>query len=218
LLFESAPREIEAILRQPGASWSRQQREMIEGWLWHPSRLSTLVRLTQWHLGGGAGPEDAADALQDFWVYEFGHRHQPGPIIRSFDPSKGTFESYLLVCLKRFCWQWCARVTKEHQRVEPLAGDGSDDSVDRSVRDPGPGPEKLVEAEEQVRIVRACLERMPTPHREVIECALRGLEPKEMALALGISHTAAKVRLHRARLALRDGLAAWFARKSRADQ
>jgi len=71
-------------------------------------------------------------------------------------------------------------------------------------------PEKQLSQRETQAIVRACIDRLPEGHRTVL--LLRDIEElttEETAQSLGISEGAVKVRLHRARLALR-GLLAGF--------
>lgn len=57
---------------------------------------------------------------------------------------------------------------------------------------------------ESRRIVRDAIERLPAQHREVVMLRdLEGLSTEETAELLGITSNAAKIRLHRARQALR---------------
>lgn len=87
-------------------------------------------------------------------------------------------------------------------------------------RHPSPwagGPEALLAARENRDLVRACLDRLPVEYRTVI--VLRDVEELstgEAARALGISEGACKVRLHRARQALRGLLAPHFERPAAA--
>jgi RNA polymerase sigma-70 factor (ECF subfamily) len=57
--------------------------------------------------------------------------------------------------------------------------------------------------------MRGCIldlvHQLPAPYAEVIVLGeLRGLKDREVAAALGVTLEAAKIRLHRARAALRD--------------
>jgi RNA polymerase sigma-70 factor (ECF subfamily) len=72
-------------------------------------------------------------------------------------------------------------------------------------------PEKQLGQRETQAIVRACIDRLPEGHRTVL--LLRDIEElttEETAQSLGISEGAVKVRLHRARQALRGLLAPSF--------
>jgi RNA polymerase sigma-70 factor (ECF subfamily) len=74
-------------------------------------------------------------------------------------------------------------------------------------------PEALLASRETRELVRACLDRLPADYRTVI--VLRDVEElstEEAARFLGISEGACKVRLHRARQALRGLLAPHFER------
>ena len=78
-------------------------------------------------------------------------------------------------------------------------------------------PEALMGRRETQDIVRSCIDRLPEGHRAIL--ILRDVEElstEEAAQALGISVGAAKLRLHRARQALRSLLAPFFeAREAR---
>lgn len=68
----------------------------------------------------------------------------------------------------------------------------------------GAGVEELVGSGETRAVVRACIDRLPDTHRTVILLRdIEGLDTEETARALGVSANAVKVRLHRARQALK---------------
>jgi RNA polymerase sigma-70 factor (ECF subfamily) len=72
-------------------------------------------------------------------------------------------------------------------------------------------PEALMGRRETRDIVRRCIDRLPEAHRAIL--ILRDVEElstEEAARALGITSGAAKLRLHRARQALRGLLAPFF--------
>jgi RNA polymerase sigma-70 factor (ECF subfamily) len=67
--------------------------------------------------------------------------------------------------------------------------------------------EERIDAERSSRSLLALIARLPDGHREVLELtAIDGLSPAETAAVLGISTVATRVRLHRARRALREVL------------
>ena len=69
--------------------------------------------------------------------------------------------------------------------------------------DPGPGPEALAERRDEWRIVLRELDRLPEVDRAALVMrAEMGLPYEEIARALGLSLSAAKVKVHRARLKL----------------
>jgi RNA polymerase sigma-70 factor (ECF subfamily) len=66
--------------------------------------------------------------------------------------------------------------------------------------------------QQSATLVRACIDRLPESHRTVIVLRdLEGLDTAETAAALGIGVDAVKMRLHRARQALRSLLEPHFA-------
>ncbi len=72
-------------------------------------------------------------------------------------------------------------------------------------------PRALLARHETREIVRSCIDRLPETHRTML--ILRDVEElstEEAAALVGITEGAAKLRLHRARLALRGLLAPFF--------
>jgi len=71
------------------------------------------------------------------------------------------------------------------------------------------GPEQAAAAREAIALVRGAVHRLPEGHREAFRLRhVEGLSVAETALRLGITGTAVKLRLHRARAALRRALTA----------
>lgn len=78
------------------------------------------------------------------------------------------------------------------------------------------GPDAVLEREDRTRLVRESIDRLPEIHRTVLLLRdIEGLDTGEAAEALGISENAVKVRLHRARLALRTQLDRRFRKEAR---
>jgi RNA polymerase sigma-70 factor (ECF subfamily) len=74
---------------------------------------------------------------------------------------------------------------------------------------------EALESDETRALVRAQIERLPEDYRNVLLLRdIEDLDTEETAMVLGISPGAAKVRLHRARQALRSLLAPHFASAS----
>jgi RNA polymerase sigma-70 factor (ECF subfamily) len=77
-------------------------------------------------------------------------------------------------------------------------------------------PDAVLEREDRIRFVRAAIDRLPEIHRTVLLLRdVDGFDTGEAAEALGISENAVKVRLHRARLALRTQLDRRFRKETR---
>lgn len=75
-------------------------------------------------------------------------------------------------------------------------------------------PEGMVVRREQVRLVHDAIGRLPEVYREVLtKRDLEELSTAETAAALSISNVNVRVRLHRARTALRELLAPYFAHR-----
>lgn len=80
-----------------------------------------------------------------------------------------------------------------HRRVE----------LDERVADPQPGPDRRAGARDELQAVLAALQTLPDVDRAALLMrADEGLPYTDIAAALGITVTAAKVKVHRARLAL----------------
>ena len=77
-----------------------------------------------------------------------------------------------------------------------------------SMMEPAPNPEELASARETARMVELAIDRLPPIHRTVLMLReIEQLSTEETAAILQVSEDAVKVRLHRARQALRDALA-----------
>ncbi len=75
-------------------------------------------------------------------------------------------------------------------------------------------PEELLTSEEARQQINAAIQALPVTLRSVfILREVDGLSTAEAAEALGISEGALKVRLHRARLLLREALSGYFAER-----
>ena len=69
---------------------------------------------------------------------------------------------------------------------------------------PSGGAEARLEARERRELVRRCIARLPETYREVLVLRdIEDLDTAEVAVGLGITANAVKIRLHRARQALR---------------
>ncbi len=74
--------------------------------------------------------------------------------------------------------------------------------------EPQPTPEDVASSRETSRLVERAIDRLPPIHRTVIMLReVQQLSTEETAAVLEVSEEAVKVRLHRARLALREALA-----------
>jgi RNA polymerase sigma-70 factor (ECF subfamily) len=146
--------------------------------------------------------EDARDAVQDAFLNAF----------RSLDRFEGG--SLLSTWLHRIIvnvslMKLRTRRRRPEESLDHLLPAFLDDGhfVDRFESGSEPADVRLARQEEQAA-VRAAIDRLPEQHRTVLLLRdIEGLETAEVAGQLGISANAVKLRLHRARQALRTLLA-----------
>jgi RNA polymerase sigma-70 factor (ECF subfamily) len=142
--------------------------------------------------------EDAKDAVQDAFISAF--------------RSIGTFEggSRLATWLHRIAinsalMKLRTRQRKNEQSIEPLLPAFRDDG--HAVRPARPWKEsadQAVQRHELREFVRESIDRLPETHRIVLVLRdIEELDTEETGRLLGISESAVKTRLHRARQALR---------------
>ena len=149
--------------------------------------------------------EDARDAVQDGFVSAF----------RSLDGFGG--RSQLSTWLHRITvnaalMKLRTRRRKPEESIEDLLPgfleDGHHARHPREWRDTG---EALLSCQEDRAFVRAAIDRLPESYRTVLLLRdIEELDTTEVAQVLGVSENVVKVRLHRARQALRTLLAARF--------
>jgi RNA polymerase sigma-70 factor, ECF subfamily len=141
--------------------------------------------------------EDARDVLQDAFLSAF----------RAMDRFAG--ESRLSTWLHRIVVNTALMKLRSRRRrpeepldplLPPFANDGR--SAERYAE--WPDAERAIEQRETRERVRGGIERLPESHRTVLMLRdIEGLDTRETATMLGITENAVKIRLHRARQALR---------------
>lgn len=167
-----------------------------------PRLLATARRILR-------NEDDARDALQDALLQAFRGLagFQGGCRISTW-----LHRIVVNACLMRLR----SRRRRPEEPIEPLLPGFLEDG--HHARHPSPWagePEALLAARENRELVRACLDRLPGDYRTVIVLRdVEELDTGEAARALGISEGACKVRLHRARQALRELLAPHFERSA----
>jgi RNA polymerase sigma-70 factor (ECF subfamily) len=98
--------------------------------------------------------------------------------------------------------------SRKRRREDPLDGLLPSFEADGHFSEPPPAwrtdPTTALEQGETAALVRACIDRLPESHRTVLVLRdIEGLDTAQTAAALGIGLDAVKMRLHRARQALR---------------
>ncbi len=143
--------------------------------------------------------EDARDTLQDALLQAF----------RNINDFKG--QSLLSTWLHRIVvnvalMKLRSRRRKPEESIEPMLPVFQDDGHHvNPIVDWGENAEKMLQRQETKTIVREAIDRLPENYRTVMMLRdIEELSTNEAAEALGISPNAVKIRLHRARQALRQ--------------
>lgn len=143
--------------------------------------------------------EDARDTLQDALLQAF----------RNINDFKG--QSLLSTWLHRIVvnvalMKLRSRRRKPEESIEPMLPVFQDDGHHvKPIVDWGENAEKMLQRQETRTIVREAIDRLPENYRTVMMLRdIEELSTNEAAEALGISPNAVKIRLHRARQALRQ--------------
>ena len=151
------------------------------------------------HVCGSA--DDAEDVMQDALIKTYRHMSQ----LRAPE----AFRPWLYRTVRNAC------LMKRRTRVgEPTHFASLDDlspTPDRIAAidpaDPGPSPEAWVVNRRLRGRLNAALQQLPPSHRVVLVLReIEGLSTREVSEVLGISEPNVKMRLHRARLFMRDQL------------
>ena len=152
--------------------------------------------------------EDARDAVQDGFLSAF-------RFMGSFAWQSAPETWLHRIVVNAALMKLRSRRRKPETSIEELLPQFLEDGHhQKHVHEWSASPERQLGQRESQAIVRACIDRLPESHRTVL--LLRDVEElttEETAQSLGISEGAVKVRLHRARLALRGLLAPYFERE-----
>jgi RNA polymerase sigma-70 factor (ECF subfamily) len=139
-------------------------------------------------------PEDAKDVAQETLL----------AAVRTLRDFRGdaSISTWLYTVARSFCIKKRRRTKGAPARHDPLAR-----AVAEKAFEPDPGPEQLLLGREAREIVAAALDDMEPEAREIVLLRdIEGLSAPEVAKVTGLSVSAVKSRLHRARLSLRERL------------
>jgi RNA polymerase sigma-70 factor, ECF subfamily len=107
----------------------------------------------------------------------------------------GTVRSYLYAIVRN--------LVASRQRRPTLEQADPDDAAAQAAHAPDPGPEEQLEIRQRLAHAGAGLAALKERDRQVLVlCGVDGLDPAQIADALGLDPGAVRVRLHRARLKL----------------
>ena len=138
--------------------------------------------------------DEAADVLQEAWVRAFEH-------LRQF-AGRARFSTWVSKIALHEGWARARR----RRRLQP-AGSAVEESDDFAFTTAPPDPERAAGQRELAALLGTAVERLPVPQRMVFVLrAVEGMSTQETAELLELSPENVKVRLHRARAALRADL------------
>jgi RNA polymerase sigma-70 factor (ECF subfamily) len=135
--------------------------------------------------------DEIEDAMQQAWIQAYLH-------LAEFQ-GHAAFSTWLV----RIAANEALQRLRRRGPLAPVPVSGEEEDV----MSPGEDPEERAAAREAIRLLERAVDGLPPHHRLVFVLReVEGLSTAETALALGIGEDAAKVRLHRARAALRRTL------------
>ncbi len=149
--------------------------------------------------------EEAKDAVQEAFVSAF-------RAIPSFEGNSQLGTWLHRIAVNASLMRLRAKKRRPEESIDDLQPAFQDDGHARiEPRDWSPSALQMVETRETREFVRGCIDRLPEMYREVLLLRdIEELDTSETALLLGVSEGVVKVRLHRARHALRRFLAERF--------
>lgn len=188
--FAPAPSSLRFVLGVRGQFWT--ERQVIEAFDWMFDRnFRRLVGVAAYRLGARLAVA-AEDECQNFATGRFRR------IVRLYDPARGSFEGYVVFCLKRYCGARGRALARRAAREVPLVATG----LERAATT-GTPETRLLRAEAGLRLRRA-FASLSARDRSLLEMELADLSVSERALVLGVpSHNALTTAAHRARRRLR---------------
>lgn len=208
----SAAEDPEARVRPPDPSPSAADAALLQRLrAGEDAAFEELMRLAGWRMLSVARrmltcEQDAQDAVQDAFLGAF-------KSIEQFDG-----RSALTTWLHRITVNACLMKLRSsrrrpEKRIEDLLPRFLDDGHQQiPTRSWKPESAAGIEQDELRALVRAKIDELPEPYREVlIVRQIEEIDTEEAARLLGLSPAAVKSRLHRARQALRELLAPHFA-------
>jgi RNA polymerase sigma-70 factor, ECF subfamily len=144
--------------------------------------------------------EDAEDAMQEAFLKAYSH-------LDSFQGDSRFYTWLVRIAANEALMRLRKRRPNQVSIDEPIERDGETDLIPREIEDWRPSPETTYGDAEMRKILAAAIEKLEPDYRVVL--VLRDLEElstQETAETLGLTETAVKSRLLRARLKLRDRL------------
>lgn len=148
--------------------------------------------------------EDAEDAMQESFLKAFEH-------LNEFQGNSRFYTWLVRIAVNQALMKLRKRRPNEVSLDQDL--DTGEDTIPREVEDWGPSPEDRYEQRELSGILSEVISELTPPFRIVFQLRdIEELSTEETAEALGLSVSAVKSRLLRARLKLRQKLGRYFRR------
>lgn len=146
--------------------------------------------------------EDAEDAMQDAFMKSYSH-------LKDFQEDSRFYTWLVRIAANEALMRLRKRRPNQVSLDEPL--ENEDDIMPREIEDWGPSPEQRYAQTEMHEILSHVIDTLEPNLRVVFVLRdLEGLSTEETASAVGISNSAVKARLLRARLKLREKLNPYF--------
>lgn len=146
--------------------------------------------------------EDAEDAMQDAFLKSYSH-------LKDFQEDSRFYTWLVRIAANEALMRLRKRRLNQVSLDEPL--ENEDDIMPREIEDWGPSPEQRYAQTEMHEILSHVIDTLEPNLRVVFVLRdLEGLSTEETASAVGISNSAVKARLLRARLKLREKLNPYF--------
>jgi RNA polymerase sigma-70 factor (ECF subfamily) len=149
-------------------------------------------------------PQDAEDVLQETFISVFRH-------LKDFQ-SDSSFSTWLYrIATNASLMKLRGRKTPPLSLDEPVEAEDGNGALPREIVDWGITPEEALLSGEVRAQMDAAIDALPESRRAVFVLRdIEGLSVQETADVLSITVSNVKTRLHRARLALRENLSAYF--------
>lgn len=193
---------IKAIFDRPGQAWSNEERKIICKWLFEDRNRDYLLGFASSKIGIAEGAEHAEDALSDFFL-------NIRPFIYHYDPARGKhFWNYLLFCLERHCYKYSKKI-RNRRKYEQLTKKGAVEQIEfvEPERSTKTTPETELMMKELVKTLNKCIQNLLPKYGKVFELKdAEELSIEEISVKLAISISNVRVRLHRARIMLKECL------------
>lgn len=198
----SLPTEISTLETKPGKEWTDEECETCRGWL-ISQKWGDLQRVVSCVI-----PPTAADHRAAVMAAFLNGKLDS--ILRGYKPGFSGLLPYVLLCLRRYCYEAVKRFNCERGLIRPITENEAEPaSFNLSSPLPGTPLDSLLDQAFQA-LVQKEFARLEPCYREPLLRRIRGATYEEIARELRLSMPAVKIRIFRARQKLRTALrAAW---------